>query len=291
MASLAPVIVAVGTCIITIIVMYLVTHRYMYMESIENNRVVAGILRRNRAMIETEDSKMKHMEDTNLPIYYVNLDQDTERRMFIESHLSEKGFANVHRVPAIYGKEYLKTHDNPFGHQWFRKTLTPGEVGCGLSHFKAIEQIWNASLPYALVVEDDTRFDTIHLWKHSLTHWATTAPSGWTTIQVAHSDTRGDAHEPKVGEHNGAISTAAYLISREGCRKIMELVKDLSKYRGSNMIDFVLYTFDGANPYVLHPPHAYSPSDEHESTIHREHEYYHREVAMKITNKWVKLLN
>ena len=38
--------------------------------------------------------------------------------------------------------------------------MTKGEIGCALSHLKIYQKTVDEDIPYALILEDDTLFDT-----------------------------------------------------------------------------------------------------------------------------------
>lgn len=69
-----------------------------------------------------------------IPIYYINLDKDTEKRERLESALFDLGFENVHRFAGHYSKERA--------------------VGCATSHNALLNKLKDLDTPF-LVLEDD----------------------------------------------------------------------------------------------------------------------------------------
>lgn len=69
-----------------------------------------------------------------IPVYYINLDKDKEKRDRMESMLEEAGFKNIIRFPGHY-------------------IATP-KVGCATSHNNLLSYIKDAKMPI-LVLEDD----------------------------------------------------------------------------------------------------------------------------------------
>lgn len=67
-----------------------------------------------------------------IPVYYINMDKDLIKRKDIESNLSELGFKNINRIPAVEDKKN-------------------GRVGLSKSQLKALSQV---PAPF-IVLEDD----------------------------------------------------------------------------------------------------------------------------------------
>lgn len=91
-------------------------------------------------------------------IYVINLDRDTERLASVCGNLAALGLA-FKRVPAVLGKEILNWEDlvDLPAYAW-RNRLDiprPGEVGCYLSHLKAMETFLRTDAPWCVILEDD----------------------------------------------------------------------------------------------------------------------------------------
>jgi len=87
-----------------------------------------------------------------MKIYYINLDQSTERRDWMESQLSVLAGDDIQyqRIAAIDGSklsaEEITTHTH---------SLSPNQLGCSLSHRRAWELIGTGADEYGVVMEDD----------------------------------------------------------------------------------------------------------------------------------------
>jgi len=87
--------------------------------------------------------------------YVINLDRSPDRLASMTAHLSAAGIA-FERVAGIDGmllsdaKLQAQMRENRH-----YKPLRRGEVGCYLSHLKALQCFIASSLPYALILEDD----------------------------------------------------------------------------------------------------------------------------------------
>lgn len=92
------------------------------------------------------------------PIFVINLDRDVERMASLAGNLRSLGLGYV-RISAVLGKEvpgweqlvdsglYSARNRNPMPR--------PGEVGCYLSHLKAMEAFLQTDAPWCVILEDD----------------------------------------------------------------------------------------------------------------------------------------
>lgn len=71
---------------------------------------------------------------TDIPVYYINLDKDVEKRDRLEQNLANLGFKNVNRFAGHYSSERA--------------------VGCATSHNLLLHELKNMETPF-LVLEDD----------------------------------------------------------------------------------------------------------------------------------------
>jgi glycosyl transferase family 25 len=91
-------------------------------------------------------------------IYVINLDRDAERMASIRANLGALGLP-FERLPAVMGKDvpdWEKLVDLP-AYGWRNRLDTPraGEVGCYLSHLKAMETFLRTGAPWCVILEDD----------------------------------------------------------------------------------------------------------------------------------------
>jgi GR25 family glycosyltransferase involved in LPS biosynthesis len=76
--------------------------------------------------------------------YFINLARNEERRLVMEREISRYPQLNIERFDAINGKDI----------SFQFSTLTPGALGCLLSHFEIIRKSINETLD-TLIIEDD----------------------------------------------------------------------------------------------------------------------------------------
>ena len=100
-------------------------------------------------------------------IYLINLDQDKDRLLFMDSQF-KKLKLEYERIPAINGKEYLmsgnfylydydksKSENINKNITGMGRALTPGELGCAISHQICYENFLASTCDFALIMEDD----------------------------------------------------------------------------------------------------------------------------------------
>ncbi|MEY3853210.1 MAG: hypothetical protein RI910_2190 [Verrucomicrobiota bacterium] len=92
------------------------------------------------------------------PIYVINLDRDVERMASLAGSLNGLGLGYV-RVPAVLGKdvpEWEKLVDpRAYGARNRNPMPRAGEVGCYLSHLKAMEVFLATDASWCVILEDD----------------------------------------------------------------------------------------------------------------------------------------
>lgn len=92
------------------------------------------------------------------PIYVINLDRDVERMASLAGSLRSLNLTYV-RVSAVLGKEvpdWERLVDAElYGARNRLPMPRPGEVGCYLSHLKAMEEFLRTDAPWCVILEDD----------------------------------------------------------------------------------------------------------------------------------------
>lgn len=92
--------------------------------------------------------------------FVINALQATKRRKHIEQELSTFLFLDVEFVPAIMGKELSPEEiENSFDVEYYKKrsrtSLSPGVIGCTLSHRLCYKKLLEGDDNFALILEDD----------------------------------------------------------------------------------------------------------------------------------------
>lgn len=114
---------------------------------------------------------MKYIINTDTRIFYINLDDNKERRLHIDTTLKRLNFTNITRISAIDTRTikkidgYKSLLDNNAYLLLLRnikenkrhnhRDLTKGSIGCYLSHLKVYNRMLEENIPYAIIFEDD----------------------------------------------------------------------------------------------------------------------------------------
>jgi len=92
------------------------------------------------------------------PIYVINLDRDVERMASLAGSLRGLNLTYI-RVSAVLGKEVPNWEQlvdaELYGARNRLPMPRPGEVGCYLSHLKAMEEFLRTDAPWCVILEDD----------------------------------------------------------------------------------------------------------------------------------------
>ena len=156
-------------------------------------------------------------------VYYINLDDHTDRREYMEGQFEYWGIENYTRISANDGRG-----DNDLGEILKGKypdRMTSGEVGCVTSHLKAMKQ-WlettDESEEYLLVMEDDCDLSSVSHWGFTWKEFMSNAPYYWDVIQLAVINPV-ELHVRMHLRFVNDFSTACYVIRRSHARKLVGL--------------------------------------------------------------------
>lgn len=94
-----------------------------------------------------------------MQIFVINLDRHPDRLRWMEAHLADRGLAFT-RLAGVEGnslspEQLARCYDDAAAHRMLERPLSLTEVGCALSHLRALQQIVDTGLPMALMLEDD----------------------------------------------------------------------------------------------------------------------------------------
>jgi glycosyl transferase, family 25 len=94
----------------------------------------------------------------SLPVFLINLDRSPERLASVTASLPDEGLRLV-RVAGVDGKSVPPADWSSADEARFRRChgrrMLAGEYGCYQSHLKALDAVIAASVPLALIAEDD----------------------------------------------------------------------------------------------------------------------------------------
>ena len=165
------------------------------------------------------------------PIYYINLDDQPERKEYMENLFKYWEIENYERVSAYDGRnddlgDILKGR--------YPEQMTSGEVGCTTSHLKAIKHWYETSdTPYAVIMEDDIDLEIVKCWSFTWSNFISQVPYDWDVIQLAIICT-GGLHVTLHRRFVNDFSTACYIINRHHAEKLIRLHCRGDKYKLDN---------------------------------------------------------
>ncbi len=219
------------------------------------------------------------------PIYYLNLDDQPERREYMESQFKYWEIENYTRISAYDGRED-DLSDIIKGR--YPEMMTSGEIGCVTSHLKAIKHWYETSdSPYAVIMEDDCNIDLARYWNFTWEDFIARAPYAWDVIQLAIICT-GDIIVPIHTRFVNDFSTACYVVTRHHAEKLIRNHIRGDKYKLDNGIkprpvaDDLIY-----NSGVTYATPLFLYKIELGSSIHPDHvDMFHRQSHDGILNFW-----
>lgn len=104
-----------------------------------------------------------------MKIFVINLASSPDRLTFVGNQLKGMGL-DYERIDAVDGRLLTReeVRENVARVHCYcanKRSPTPGEIGCALSHIKAYRKILKDNLPYACVLEDDVIIDGLEFRK------------------------------------------------------------------------------------------------------------------------------
>lgn len=218
-------------------------------------------------------------------IYWLNLDADEDRRQYMEQQFEYWQVTNHTRISGFDGRTddcayYLKgkVPDN----------ISPRELGCCLSHIKAIKHFYEETDDeYCMIVEDDVSFDLVRYWNFTWREFFGLVPYDWDCLQLTTICT-GDIHVKLHMRFINDFSAAIYLISRHHAAKIIKNHVRGDKFKLDNGVkpravseDVILET---GKTYTI-PLFLYNMN--FGSTIHQDHiGAFHKAPHDALLNWW-----
>lgn len=114
------------------------------------------------------------------PIYYISLEESTDRRENLENQFKEHGITNY--TPMIF-KRFAECNDVIHGPYVY--TLYNNNKGASTSHLKSIRKwLTETDEPYGVFVEDDISFKTVQYWNFTWKDFMNHLPDDWEAVQL-----------------------------------------------------------------------------------------------------------
>ena len=251
----------------------------------------------------------------NIPVYYLNLSRSPERNKYMIEQFNKFNINNYHRVEAIDGKN-IKRNMKDFNtnhiyevdgtiiwNNYTHDNLKQSEIACTLSHLKAIRDAYNNDENIALIVEDDTSFELLPLWKKNIYEYMKEFPNDWQCVTLFNQACYIEKKLPEYVNIKDKIcsGSVAYVINREGMKNILSgmdemLVLDKNDPMNENLISdhpaiADIFIFNRIpNCYQRKYPLFYPNNNDSnlDSTIHPHHTWRHTIIANEIINLYSK---
>ena len=174
-------------------------------------------------------------------IYVINLTTDSNEIRDKILSLNFKDDTNYYEFPAVNGwdivdglvktpykykqAKWWKLPNNPKEPQndWWSRDLTPGEIGCVLSHYSVIEGAYNSGYENVLILEED--FKVFDHYKKFPEFELNFLDDDYSMCYLGRSALDKDAEESvnEVMVRAGyTFNTHAYVISRKGMKEILD---------------------------------------------------------------------
>lgn len=168
---------------------------------------------------------------SKLPIVYINLAKDTERRQRMERQFAALALS-AQRLPAVWWAdlrpdEQARHHSAALAQQQYFKPLGNGEKGCYSSHMTAWRQLLASDASALAVFEDDVRL--LPALPAALDAIAQLPPASWDMVKLYGREREKIAQQMPLADTGLALISyrrvpsfaAGYVISRAGAQKML----------------------------------------------------------------------
>jgi len=226
---------------------------------------------RERQLQSTALRSLRPLQNSDvrqIPVFCISLPDATSRQANIRRQMTRLGFTTFRFFPAVNGRAKSTTeweaeglYDAAAARQRFGDDLSRPNIGCTLSHVNVLKAIVESGLPQAIVVEDDVLLDAARLDELDLSQ----LPPNWDILFLTALYAETPPKEPVTtgiyGFASYAGSTAAYLVSARGAKKLLQYALPVSwaadGFVGVYMRDVVTH-LEGIEygAYLLWPPAA-----------------------------------
>ena len=219
------------------------------------------------------------------PIYYINLDDQPERKQYMEDMFAYWEVDNYERVSAYDGRN---DDLSDIIHGRYPENMSSGEIGCTTSHLKLLKHYLETSdSPYCVVMEDDVDINVAKFWNFTWGQFIARLPYDYDVTQLA-IICPGTLHVNLHRRFVNDFSTACYIITRHHAEKVVKFHCRGDKYKLDYAIkpravaDDLIY--NSGNTFAI-PLFLYKI--ELGSSIHTEHvDTFHKNTYESLWNFW-----
>jgi hypothetical protein len=219
------------------------------------------------------------------PILWINLDTETARQEHMTDMLDLYGIPHT-RISAIDARGDNDVSDLLAGK--FPARINQGELGCTMSHLKAIKYFYEQTdLDYMSICEDDIIFDTVSYWPFTWSGFLGAAPYDWDVLQCAITSTgniKANLHPRLIND----FCAAFYVITRHHASKLIKHHVRGDKYK----LDQKIKPRAASEEIIYNAGRTYSMPlftyrYDFDSGIHPDHiNMYHKQNVERVLNFW-----
>jgi glycosyl transferase family 25 len=169
------------------------------------------------------------MSATAFPVYVINLDRSPERLAAVEASAARHAIAFT-RIAAVDGRTLTIAGHPGVDVARFEtvngRSLVAGEVGCYLSHVKALEAFLADGREIGLICEDDVDFTS----ETPAFMGRLAGASDWDVVKLFNFRYRGFVPHHRLSDewtlgrclHGPSGSSASYAVTRNGARRLID---------------------------------------------------------------------
>jgi GR25 family glycosyltransferase involved in LPS biosynthesis len=199
---------------------------------------------------------------------WINLERSQTRKIYMENILSSINIDNQ-RINAIDGnemKDFNYTHN-----------ISNSEIGCLLSHIKAISSLKDINGDYFMICEDDIVLNNSKLFDKTLEDIIKEAPPF--DILLLQKITFQIVNDKYIKWSDSIYGTSCYIITKEGRDKLLNEIANyyddkINIYKTVEEADKFIYRHLNTLVYKYN---FITTKDDQDSTIHNSHMEFHKE--------------
>ena len=164
------------------------------------------------------------------PVWVLNLERSRDRRVYMADQLRRLNW-QFEIIPAVDGRclsaEDLRYYSAQEALKFVSRELSPGEIGCALSHARIWERIVAVNIQEALIFEDDIEIKSELM---GVLERRDAFPEDWELINFRTDVKKLPFGPPVYAQYHAcrfkayANRTAAYLINIKGAKKLLDHV-------------------------------------------------------------------
>ena len=261
-----------------------------HVNSLDYDFIINGLSSKNNISDFTNKNDIinnTHNKSINFvdKILWINLEKSIDRNNYMSALLKNVPIPNI-RIDAINGNMInIMDTIGATGNT----TISNSEIGCTLSHIKAINYLKDVEGEYFLICEDDISLVNINLIPRTLEEIITNAPDFDILLihkiyckQLSKIYTNWNKEYNKDNNNYAICSTASYVISRSGINKICNEVCSYDSienkfkfYKQISVADIFIYNY--TNTWVY--KYNFISTKDEDSIIHTSHLEYHKKSS------------